>query len=167
MPGAGGELDVTNYTPAVSKYSGIVFLFDEIRFFSDACHVAAARCRIFNRQAAFRPSGSPRLAAGLIDPPPIPGWTARRRGKTLETGDVLETSLTSADNKTTSGKPEGMHFLFPNGERPLILVVDDLPENLTMLSEMVGHEGADVRVANSGRVALRYARLEPLPDLIR
>lgn len=60
-----------------------------------------------------------------------------------------------------------MHFLFPNGERPLILVVDDLPENLTMLSEMVGHEGADVRVANSGRVALRYARLEPLPDLIR
>jgi len=166
MPGAGGELDVTNYTPAVSKYSGIVFLFDEIRFFSDACHVAAARCRIFNRQAAFRPSGSPRLAAGLIDPPPIPGWTARRRGKTLETGDVLETSLTSADNKTTSGKPEGMHFLFPNGERPLILVVDDLPENLTMLSEMVGHEGADVRVANSGRVALRYARLEPLPDLI-
>ena len=93
-------------------------------------------------------------------------WTAREPGKKLEIGDVLETSLTSTDNKIVSGKTEGKNFLFPNGERPLILVVDDLPENLTMLSEMVGSEGADVRVANSGRVALRYARLEPVPDLI-
>ena len=65
-----------------------------------------------------------------------------------------------------SGKPAGGRFLYPNGQRPLILAVDDLPENLTLLSEMVGHEGADVRVANSGAAALRYARLEPRPDLI-
>jgi diguanylate cyclase (GGDEF)-like protein/PAS domain S-box-containing protein len=93
-------------------------------------------------------------------------WTAIDREQKLGTGDVLETGLTSAQEKTLSGKQPGMHFLYPNGQRPLILVVDDLPENLTMLSEMVGREGADVRVANSGGVALRYARLEPRPDLI-
>lgn len=54
----------------------------------------------------------------------------------------------------------------PNGQPSLILVVDDLPENLATLSEMVRAEGADVRVANAGPVALRYARLAPQPDLI-
>ena len=52
------------------------------------------------------------------------------------------------------------------GIRPLILVVDDLAENLATLANMVREEGADVRVANAGPVALRYARLEPQPDLI-
>ncbi|MDE2442037.1 MAG: response regulator, partial [Betaproteobacteria bacterium] len=60
----------------------------------------------------------------------------------------------------------GGKFVFANGQRPLILVVDDLPENLATLAEMVQREGADVRVANSGAVALRYAQLEPRPDLI-
>ena len=55
-----------------------------------------------------------------------------------------------------------------NGDhpKPLILVVDDLPENLATLSAMVSEDGADVRVANAGPVALRYARLAPQPDLI-
>ena len=52
------------------------------------------------------------------------------------------------------------------GIRPLILVVDDLAENLATLASMVREEGADVRVANAGPVALRYAQLEPQPDLI-
>lgn len=71
-------------------------------------------------------------------------WTAIGREQKLGMGDVLETGLTSAQEKKLSGKQPGMHFLYPNGQRPLILVVDDLPENLTMLSEMVGREGAEV-----------------------
>jgi diguanylate cyclase (GGDEF)-like protein/PAS domain S-box-containing protein len=74
--------------------------------------------------------------------------------------------LTSAESDSSSGKPAGQKFVFANGQRPLILVVDDLPDNLATLAEMVHREGADVRVANSGAVALRYARLEPRPDLI-
>ena len=57
-------------------------------------------------------------------------------------------------------------FASINGRMPLILVVDDLPENLAALSEMVRMQGAEVRVANSGAAALRYAQLEPCPDLI-
>jgi len=53
-----------------------------------------------------------------------------------------------------------------NSQRPLILVVDDQSVNLATLSAMVREDGADVRVANAGPVALRYARLEPQPDLI-
>ena len=61
---------------------------------------------------------------------------------------------------TASGTSRG------NDLRPLILVVDDQPENLATLSAMVREDGADVRVANAGPVALRYARLAPQPDLI-
>ncbi|HSG22921.1 MAG TPA: response regulator, partial [Azonexus sp.] len=68
-------------------------------------------------------------------------------------------SDTEQNNLLNSG-PSG------NGQRPLILVVDDLPENLATLSAMVREDGADVRVANAGPVALRYARLAPQPDLI-
>ncbi|MDZ4315825.1 MAG: EAL domain-containing protein [Azonexus sp.] len=51
-------------------------------------------------------------------------------------------------------------------QRPLILVVDDRSENLALLSAMLSKDGADVRVANAGPLALRYARLAPQPDLI-
>lgn len=74
--------------------------------------------------------------------------------------------MSSAESEPSSDKPAGQKFVFSNGQRPLILVVDDLPDNLATLAEMVQLEGADVRVANSGAVALRYARLEPRPDLI-
>ena len=48
---------------------------------------------------------------------------------------------------------------------PLILIVDDNPENLTVLGELLQPRHA-VRVANSGVRALRLARLEPQPGLI-
>ncbi|MFN4341051.1 MAG: EAL domain-containing protein [Azonexus sp.] len=51
-------------------------------------------------------------------------------------------------------------------EKPLILVVDDTPFNLEALAEMVRSAGANARVANCGQTALRFARLEPRPDLI-
>lgn len=53
-----------------------------------------------------------------------------------------------------------------DGAKPLILVVDDTPVNLETLAEMVRRAGANARIANCGATALRYARLEPRPDLI-
>jgi putative two-component system response regulator len=48
---------------------------------------------------------------------------------------------------------------------PLVLIVDDNPENLTVIGELLQPDHA-VRAANSGGRALRLARLEPQPDLI-
>ena len=48
---------------------------------------------------------------------------------------------------------------------PLVLIVDDNPENLTLIGELPQPEHA-VRAANSGLRAMRLARLEPRPDLI-
>ena len=50
--------------------------------------------------------------------------------------------------------------------KPIVLIVDDVPDNLSTISEMISDLGVDVRVANSGPVAIRYARLAPRPDLI-
>jgi putative two-component system response regulator len=49
--------------------------------------------------------------------------------------------------------------------QPLILIVDDNPENLTIIGELLQPSYA-VRAANSGLRALRLAKLAPLPDLI-
>ncbi len=46
-----------------------------------------------------------------------------------------------------------------------ILIVDDTPVNLRLLSKLLGKQGYAVRPANSGSQALTAARLEP-PDLI-
>ena len=47
-----------------------------------------------------------------------------------------------------------------------LLIVDDVPENLVVLGELLRGSGYRVKAADSGRVALRYASQEPLPDLI-
>lgn len=47
-----------------------------------------------------------------------------------------------------------------------MLIVDDMPENLSVLGELLRDAGYRVRVANSGRVALRHAAQAPQPDLI-
>ncbi len=49
--------------------------------------------------------------------------------------------------------------------QPLVLIVDDNPENLTVVGELLQAHCA-LRVANSGARALQLARLAPLPDLI-
>jgi signal transduction histidine kinase len=49
--------------------------------------------------------------------------------------------------------------------KPVVLVVDDSPEYLTMLGEILGPLYA-VRVASSGRRALQLALQEPHPDLV-
>ncbi|MFO1380382.1 MAG: two-component system response regulator [Chitinivorax sp.] len=47
-----------------------------------------------------------------------------------------------------------------------VLIVDDVPENLAMLGELLRDAHYQVRVANSGRAALRFAAQQPRPDLI-
>ena len=47
-----------------------------------------------------------------------------------------------------------------------LLIVDDLPENLSVLGDLLCGAGYRVKAANSGRAALRYAGQEPRPDLI-
>jgi two-component system, sensor histidine kinase and response regulator len=51
------------------------------------------------------------------------------------------------------------------GFRRIVLVADDTPAHLAMLSELL-QPLYTVRVANCGRRALTLARLEPLPDLV-
>jgi putative two-component system response regulator len=48
----------------------------------------------------------------------------------------------------------------------MLLVVDDAPANLTVLGELLCDAGYQVKAANSGRAALRYAAQTPHPDLI-
>ncbi|EXJ15941.1 response regulator [Imhoffiella purpurea] len=52
-----------------------------------------------------------------------------------------------------------------NGELPTILVVDDSPENLTVLSELLQPDYR-VRAATSGEKALRVVASPPRPDII-
>lgn len=50
-------------------------------------------------------------------------------------------------------------------EKCTILVVDDVPENVRVLAQMLGEQGYDVRPVTSGRLALQAARADP-PSLI-
>lgn len=52
-----------------------------------------------------------------------------------------------------------------NPERPTILIVDDTPQNLTVLGELL-QPLYRVRAANSGERALRMVRTAPRPDLV-
>ncbi|MDP1524829.1 MAG: response regulator [Rhodocyclaceae bacterium] len=49
--------------------------------------------------------------------------------------------------------------------KPVVLIVDDMPENLAVLGESLQSE-FHVRVANNGRRALEIATSDPRPDLI-
>jgi putative two-component system response regulator len=49
--------------------------------------------------------------------------------------------------------------------RPVVLAVDDTPENLLLLNDLL-EDAYEVRLAANGQSALRIAALEPMPDLI-
>lgn len=51
------------------------------------------------------------------------------------------------------------------GDRPVVLVVDDTPDNLALMSALL-RDDHKVKVANGGEKALRIARTPPHPDLI-
>lgn len=50
-------------------------------------------------------------------------------------------------------------------DRPTILVVDDSPDNLTLISELLNSDYV-IKAANTGKVALKIAESESPPDLI-
>jgi putative two-component system response regulator len=50
-------------------------------------------------------------------------------------------------------------------DKPIVLVVDDMPENLMVLGELL-HDNYRIRLANSGLRALEVAASEPRPDII-
>lgn len=50
--------------------------------------------------------------------------------------------------------------------KPVVLVVDDHPLNLTFICDVVREMGVEVRAAANGQTALRYAALDPQPHLI-
>ncbi|MEZ5717148.1 MAG: two-component system response regulator [Burkholderiaceae bacterium] len=52
-----------------------------------------------------------------------------------------------------------------NRQTPTVLVVDDTPDNLVLVSELLG-EHYRVKVANSGARALKAAQTDPVPDLV-
>ena len=54
---------------------------------------------------------------------------------------------------------------FNFAEKPIILVVDDTPDNLIMMSNLLKND-YKVKIANSGEKALRIASSESPPDLI-
>ena len=60
----------------------------------------------------------------------------------------------------------GNRLLGIDGKKPLILVVDDTPTNLMILSDVIEGEGGSVRTAENGPQALRLAQLPPHPDLV-
>ena len=53
----------------------------------------------------------------------------------------------------------GNRLIGIDGKKPMILVVDDTPSNLVVISTIVEDEGGEVRVARKGPTALRLAQL--------
>jgi len=51
-------------------------------------------------------------------------------------------------------------------EGSLLLIVDDVAANLSVLGDLLHDAGYQVKAANSGRAAMRYAAQEPHPALI-
>ena len=50
-------------------------------------------------------------------------------------------------------------------EKPTILIVDDTPDNITLLCSLLGNDYRN-KVATNGVRALKIARTEPYPALI-
>jgi signal transduction histidine kinase len=53
----------------------------------------------------------------------------------------------------------------PANAKPIILVVDDTPDNLTLISSLL-NESYQVKIANGGKRALKIAQSDTPPDLI-
>lgn len=58
-----------------------------------------------------------------------------------------------------------MNELFPPTSKPVILIVDDTPDNITLLSALL-KDAYKVKIATNGLKALHVASIKPAPDLI-
>ncbi|RIX49666.1 MAG: EAL domain-containing protein [Rhodocyclales bacterium GT-UBC] len=73
--------------------------------------------------------------------------------------------MNTAETTTPQTEPAN-RLCGPDGQKPLLLIVDDMPANLALLSAILRKEGAEVRSATNGRQAIDFARQTPHPDLI-
>ncbi len=87
-----------------------------------------------------------------------------RRSATLAESGIRYSSVWTSGTSTTGATHPYSPFR-DNGDNT-ILIVDDLPENLSVLGELLQSAGYRVKVANAGRVALHLAAQEPRPSLI-
>ena len=65
-----------------------------------------------------------------------------------------------------SGSDSPSQYRRRSTDNEVVLIVDDSPENLSVLGELLQHAGYRVKVANSGQVALHLSRQKPQPGLI-
>ena len=64
------------------------------------------------------------------------------------------------------GSKPATQFRRRSTNNEVVLIVDDAPENLSVLGDLLQNAGYRVKVANSGRAALRLADKPPVPSLI-
>ena len=90
------------------------------------------------------------LTGWLAQPPQRPGHPTghRRKGTAMQRESM-----------------EDLPVEWRNRQTPTVLVVDDTPDNLVLVSELLG-EHYRVKVANSGARALKAAQADPVPDLV-
>lgn len=96
-------------------------------------------------------------------------WTVGRCGDKLARDNNQNNeslNMSGADSGAQALLSPEPRLLGSDGQKPLILVVDDDPTNLKLLTRTVAQEGAEVRQASSGLEALAQARLAPVPDLV-
>ncbi len=73
----------------------------------------------------------------------------------------MNTAETTVPHAETANR-----LLTPDGQKPLLLIVDDVAANLALLSAIIQREGGIVRAASNGPDALELAGQTPHPDLI-
>ncbi len=105
--------------------------------------------------------------------PRIP-QTQQRRSKTIPSGPRLpKTSLQASKDfvcefltqDTRTPPPPRMSYPIEGVVKPTILVVDDTPDNLSLMRELL-RKDYQVQLANGGERALKLAAMQPQPDLI-
>ncbi len=91
--------------------------------------------------------------------PPHEDRHSVRPGEACERSSLPEPNLTAA---AALAQPHRRR----STDDEIILIVDDSPDNLSVLGELLQSAGYRVKVANSGHVALHLAGQQPMPSLI-
>ncbi len=94
--------------------------------------------------------------------------TPRSPSSTAEARPVpagADAALHGSNPATLPAPSEAARAATAAADRPIVLVVDDTPDNLSLMSELLRDEYR-VKIANGGEKALRIAHAAPAPDLI-
>ena len=112
-------------------------------------------------QLTSRPQGTGWISARSKLCPSSTGWKARTSG--LYRGRSLRPAM--GGMVCPLARPGGTQAMNERAHGASILVVDDTPENLRLLTNMLAEQGYEIRPVTSGRQALQAARQAP-PELI-